>query len=283
MDLTSKQNIKDLLNRHGLKPLKRLGQNFLVDQRALDKVIAAAQLTSQDTVLEIGPGIGTLTQELAKKAGRVVAIEKDRNMVEILKETLQDLSNIEIIQADIRKIQDLKLEIGNYKLVGNLPFYLTAPVIREFLECQRRPKMMVLMVQKEVGQRICSKPPDMNLFAVSVQVYAEPKIISYVSKNSFWPQPEVNAAIIKITPKPSLIAARMGEPRLRRGDADLFFKIVKAGFSQPRKQLINNLSKGLKIDKKKVGGWLQENGIQPTQRAETLRVEDWLKLAENNF
>ncbi len=271
MDLTSRKNIKDLLNKHELRPLKRFGQNFMVDKTVLSKVVATAELTSQDTVLEIGPGIGTLTQELAKKAGQIVAIEKDRNMVEILKETLKDFKNIEIIQADIRKWDPkYKIQDTKYKVVGNLPFYLTAPVIRQFLEDTGvRPLQMVLMVQKEVGKRICAKPPWMNLLAVSIQVYAEPKIISYVSKNSFWPQPKVDAAIIKITPRPSVI-----------GDADLFFKIVKAGFSQPRKQLINNLSRSLKIDKIKVAAWLLKNNIQPTQRAETLTIENWIKLAQ---
>ena len=269
MNLTSRIVIKNLLKKYGLRPVKRFGQNFLIDKRVLKKIIAAADLSSKDRVLEIGPGIGTLTQALAQEAEKVVAVEKDYQMIGILKETLKDFKNIQIIQDDILKLKE-PIE-KNYKVVGSLPFYLAAPVIRKFLELiEARPQLMVLVVQKEVGQRICAKPPKMNLLAASVQFYAEPKIISYVSKKSFWPQPKVDGAIIKITPQPQLI-----------GDRDLFFKIVKAGFSQPRKQLINNLSKGLKMDRQKVKNWLSQNRINPIQRAETLEIKDWIRLTIN--
>lgn len=256
-----------MLKKQVPRPSKRLGQNFLVDKKALKRIIEAACLESGDTILEIGSGTGILTRALAEKVEKVIAVEKDPKMVAILKETLKDFKNIEIIQKDIRHI---KPAIKNYKVVGNLPFYLTAPVIRQFLESSSPPKEMVLTVQKEMGQRICAKPPRMNLLATAVQVYAESKIISYISKRSFWPRPKVDAAIIKITPGPPLTENR-----------DLFFKVVKAGFSQPRKQLINNLSKGLKMSREKTIAWLQKNKISPTQRAETLKVEDWLKLIKN--
>jgi len=269
MDLTSRKNIKNLLKKYQLRPLKRFGQNFLIDQGALRKIIVAADLKNQDIVLEIGPGIGTLTQALAERAKKVMAVEKDWRLIDILKETLKGFQNIEIIQGNILKVKLPTLK--NYKVVGNLPFYLTAPVIRQFLESnEAKPRSMVLVVQKEVGQRICAKPPHMNLLAVAVQFYAEPKIISYLSKKSFWPQPEVDAAIIKIIPKKLMI-----------GESELFFKIVKAGFSQPRKQLTNNLSKGLKTDKKKAEAWLLKNKVRPSQRAETLNIEDWINLAKS--
>ncbi|MBA7626866.1 Ribosomal RNA small subunit methyltransferase A [subsurface metagenome] len=257
-----------MLKKQGIRPIKRLGQNFLINKGVLKTVIEAASLSSEDTVLEIGPGTGVLTLALAEKVKKVIAVEKDIRMIKILKETLKGFKNVEIIQGDILK---LSLKIKNYKVIGNLPFYLTAPVIRKFLELTEvNPQSMVFIIQKEVAQRICSKPPRMNLLAVSVQLYADPKIISYVSKKSFWPQPEVDAAIIKITPNSLLI----------RGD-DLFFKIVKAGFSQPRKQLINNFSKGLKMNKEETKNWLRKNKISPTQRAETLKIEDWLKLTKS--
>jgi 16S rRNA (adenine1518-N6/adenine1519-N6)-dimethyltransferase len=161
--------------------------------------------------------------------------------------------------------------------VANLPFYLTAPVIRKFLESDCQPKEMILMVQKEVGQRICAKPPDMNLLAVSVQFYAEPKIISYISKKSFWPQPKVDSAIIKITP----LGLSEISTIVRLLDRDLFFRIVKAGFSQPRKQILNNLSKKLKLNKEEVKSWLLKNNIQPGQRAETLTIKDWINLTKS--
>ena len=301
MYLASVKNIKNLLNQRGLRPSRKLGQNFLIDKEVIREIIEAAALQSDDTVLEIGPGPGVLTQELAKRVQKVIAVEKDRNMVEILKDTLKSFPNVEIIKEDIRYLgcptspqilgdvghPDIgrKSDFQKFKIVGNLPFYLTAPVIRQFLEnTEVKPMDMTLVVQKEVAQRICSKPPDMNLLAVSVQFYAKPEIISYISKKSFWPSPEVDAAILKITPfTKSVRTSRYSTcaQRISEIDKSLFFKIVKAGFSQPRKQLINNLSKGLKIDKKKVGEWLLQKNMQPTQRAETLNMNDWLNLAEN--
>lgn len=277
MNLSSKRNLKSLLKKHYIQPSKGLGQNFLVGKEIIKRVIGAADLKPADTVLEIGPGLGTLTLELAKKAKKVIAVEKDQKMVGILKETLKAFENVEVIQNDILKIEEKNLlSLENYKIVANLPFYLTAPVIRKFLESKNQPKEMILLVQKEVGQRICAKPPDMNLLAVSAQIYAEVKIINYVSKKSFWPQPKVDSAIIKIVP----FEIKTCNHRISLRKRNLFFKIVKAGFSQPRKQLINNLSNGLKIDKIKTEKWLLKNNIQPTQRAETLNVKDWIKLSK---
>ncbi len=277
MDLSSKKDIKNLLKGCQIRPLKGLGQNFLVDKRAINKVIRAAELNSEDIVLEIGPGLGSLTQELAKRARRVIAIEKDQKMVEILSETLKDFNNVEIIKDDILKISNfLPLPAGfNYKVVGNLPFYLTAPVIRQFLEMGSPPKIMVLVVQKEVGQRICAKPGKMSILAVSVQVYAEPKIISYISRKSFWPQPKVDSAIVKLTPH------RGENLTIVRFSPREFFRVVKAGFSQPRKQLINNLTKQLNLNRTEAEKWLLKSNIKSTQRAETLSVEDWLKLTKS--
>lgn len=256
--------------RYKIKPVKRLGQNFLIDKQVIKKVIRAANLHSKDIVLEIGPGTGALTQETAKTAKKVIAVEKDPNMCEILKQALRDFKNIKIIQADILKILNSKFLVLNskYKVVANLPFYITAPVIRKFLEVKYPPKEMVLIIQKEVAQRICSKPPKTNLLAISVQFYAKPKIISYVSKKSFYPQPKVDSAIIKIVP----------EKKYKDIDIDLFFKIVKAGFSHPRKQLANNLVNGLKLNKKGVNDLLLKNNIKPSQRAETLFIKDWIQL-----
>ena len=309
MGLFSKRNIKNLgeedksssllfaaarvLEKHKIRPSKGLGQNFLIDKEVVKKFIESAELKPNDVVLEIGPGLGVLTQELAKKAGRVIAVEKDPSMVKVLKELLgsravakggeEDLSsspcwnvkNVRIVKDDILKINPKYYIIPNtkYKIVANLPFYLTVPVIRKFLESNYQPRGMILIVQKEVGQRICAKPPDMNLLAVSVQIYAKPEIVSYISKNSFWPKPKVDSAIIRIVP---LINADR-----KLINADLFFKIVRAGFSQPRKQLFNNLSKTLKFNKEKTKSWLLKNKIQPIQRAETLKVCDWINLTKS--
>lgn len=286
MDLTSKKNIKNLLKKYDARPLKRLGQNFLVDKSILRKIIESAELKKEDIVLEIGSGIGTLTQEIAKKVKKVIAIEKDKKMVQILRETLVDFKNVEKIHTDILKL-DLKLyTLKPYKIVANLPYYIVSPVIREFLDynppttssrlrrapAKNPPKLMILMVQKEVAQRICAKPPKTSLLSVSVQFYAKPEVIDFVPRNSFWPQPKVNSAILRI----SRICTNL--PRI---NTNLFFKIVKTGFSQPRKQLVNNLSKVLELDKEGVKEWLLKNKIKPSQRAETLTIKDWIKLTRN--
>lgn len=271
MSLNLREETQNLLKKYHIRPSKGLGQNFLVDRTAVKEVVKAAGLKPGDTVLEIGPGLGILTKELAGKAKRVIAVEKDRKMIGILEDTLNSFDNIEVIQGDILKT-DLTLD-KRYKVAANLPFYLTAPVIRKFLESRLPPKEMVFIIQKEVGQRICAKVPDMNLLAVSVQFYAEAEIISYISKESFWPQPKVDSAIIRIVPQSNSIRKNI--------NTDLFFKIVKAGFSQPRKQLLNNFSKGLKIDRESIMAWLAENGVKPERRAETLSMEEWINLAKS--
>jgi len=296
MDLTSPKIIKDILNKYETRPSKGLGQNFLIDKNVLEKIIQAADIKPTDTILEIGPGIGALTQALAEKAGKVIAVEKDETMVKILTDVLSasNIKNVQLVNADILKIDVLsfKFQASGYKVVSNIPYYITAPLIRKFLEDKNQPKEIILMLQKEVAQRICASPPTnfgnkkaadngeepnpklvggkMSLLAVSVQFYADAKIISYVSKSCFHPAPKVDSAIIKITPYGHPVSV----------DPNLFFKIVKAGFSQPRKQLASNLSKMLKIEKEKTNQWLLKNGIKPTQRAETLSVGDWQNLTK---
>jgi len=264
---------KEILKKYRIFPLKRLGQSFLIDKKVLKKIIEGAELSKNDTVLEVGPGIGNLTIELAKRAKKVIAIEKDKRMVEILKENLKDFRNVEIVEGDIREMifAIVKKMTKDYKVVANIPYYLTSHLIRKFLELERKPKLIVLMVQKEVAQRICAKPPKMNLLAVSVQFYAKPEIISFVSKNCFWPRPKVDSAIIKISNIKKQKATN---------NEKLFFEIVRAGFSHPRKQLINNLSKKLGRKKEEIKKLLSQLGISPKKRAEELSIEDWMKLTK---
>lgn len=272
MDLTSPTIIKKILAAHKAKPSKGLGQNFLINKNILEKIIKSAEIKPDDVILEVGPGIGTLTQELAKRADKVLAVEKDGAMIKILEKTLAGFNNIEVIQGDILR-SELQLP-EKYKLVANIPYYLTSPLIRKFLEnppAGNQPQEIILMLQKEVAQRICSNPPDMSLLAVSVQFYAEAKIVANVSKNCFWPSPKIDSAIIKIIPKKQKLDV----------SPDLFFKIVKAGFVQPRKQLASNLSRTLKLDKKLADLWLLRNDIQPNQRAETLSISDWISLTSS--
>jgi len=284
MDLTSIPTIKSLLQKHNIHPNKRLGQNFLINKNVLKKLIDSAGVNKSDTIIEVGAGLGTITIELARSAKKVIAVEKDKNLVPILEETTKDYKNIEILQGDILKIENLEIAapsaVGaslaplgrdNWKLIGNIPYYITAPLIRKLLEFKNSPESISLMVQKEMAQRICASPSNMSILAVSVQLYAKPEIISYVPRSSFWPMPEVDSAIIRI----SRINANL------KTNTHEFFKIVKAGFSSPRKQLANNLSRTLKIDMEETKKWLESVGIDPKRRAETLTVEEWSKLTKH--
>jgi 16S rRNA (adenine1518-N6/adenine1519-N6)-dimethyltransferase len=256
-------SIFEILKKYNIRPIKHFGQNFLIDEGILNKIIEAADIQKNDTILEIGPGLGILTLELAKRAKQVIAIEKDKRMCEILSEMLDagNVKNVEIVNENILKITNNQFPMTNYKIVANIPYYLTSPLIRKFLETESRPEFMVLMIQKEVAQRICASPPKMSLLAVSVQFYADPEIISYVSKNSFYPVPKVDSAIIKIIPKtiPDI-------------DTEKFFKLVKTGFASKRKMLKNNLPK---ID-------LEKLDLNPKVRAENLSTDDWIKIFHNN-
>lgn len=274
--------MNDLLKKQEFKPAKWMGQNFLIDRGALKKIVEAGELTKNDVVVEVGPGFGVLTFELAKKVKKVIAVEKDKTLAKILKERLLEnkIGNVQVVEGDMLKINILELigndtlQIAHYKLIGNIPYYITAPLIRKFLESGRKPSIMVLMVQKEVAQRICAKPVQnqMSLLAISVRFYAEPEIIAYVSKKSFRPSPKVDSAIIKITVK---------KPKdLPKIDSELFFKIVKAGFAGKRKQLINTLSRGLDKTKERVKNILEQAMIQPERRAESLSLEEWVALVK---
>lgn len=261
------------MKKYGIKPDKRMGQNFLVSENALTKLIDAAEITKNDTVLEVGAGIGTITLRLAKLAKNVIAVEKDRALIPILKETTKNFGDIEVAVGDILKFP---YPIP-HTLIGNIPYYLTAPLIRKFLECKNPPKSMTLMVQKEMAQRICAKPPDMSILSVSVQVYAKPEIIAYVPSSSFWPRPRVDSAILKVVPYSHPACRQAG---IVGFNVQNFFQIVRAGFSNPRKQLINNLSKGLDMDREQTEQWLMSSRIDPKRRAETLTVQEWAYLTK---
>src|SRR3990167_1463399 len=260
-----------------LFPKKSLGQNFLINQRILDKIIQAVEVEPEDIIIEVGPGTGNLTEKLAKKADQVIAIEKDRRLIELLKEKFKD-SNIEIVEGDALEVDignlllsSISLAYGrkvNYKVVGNIPYYITSNLLRTIFEKWPKPKLIVLTVQKEVAKRIVAKPPDMNLLALSVQFYSSPEIIGYVSKGSFRPMPKVDSAIIKLVPKKALPA-----------DKNLFFKLIKAGFAGKRRQLANNLGKNLGLPKDKVIGILKELGLDEKIRAENLSIEKWVELS----
>lgn len=237
---------------------KSLGQNLLTDKNIIKKIINSVDINKDDIVLEIGPGLGAITLELIKKAKKVVCVEKDKEMTEALKKKTEG-KNIEIINNDallFLKNNPLK----KYKVVANIPYYITSSLIRALLESENRPSDIYLMIQKEVGVRICASPGDMSILSVSVQYYATPKILFKVSKNSFYPSPKVDSAFIQITPKNIT----------KNSD---FFKLIKTGFAHPRKQLINNLD-----HKEVVKNWLETNNLKPGERAENISIPQWEEL-----
>ncbi len=258
-----------------MKPKKSLGQNFLRDKTVLSTIIEVSNLTREDNVIEIGPGEGVLTDEMLKKTGKLIVIEKDDSLAARLDLRLRGNNRITIINEDILEINLPEIleknNFKNYKLIANIPYYITSPIIRLFLETTYQPTEIILMVQREVAERICASPGQMSILASSVQYYASSEIISFVDKNSFWPVPEVDSAIIRITPfieKPT------------QKEAISFFRIVTAGFSAKRKTLSNNLSSSFHLDKKTVEEKIRLTGLAPTQRAQELTIENWKKLAE---
>lgn len=255
-------------------PKKSLGQNFLINGGVLAKIIRAAEITTDDTVLEIGPGTGNLTEKLAEIAGRVIATEKDRRLIEPLKEKFAAQKNVEIVELDILKFNPkaYRLEPSAYKVIGNIPYYITSHLLKIIFEKWPLPKLIVLMVQKEVAQRIVAKPPSMNLLALSVQYFAEPELISYVSRGSFRPMPKVESAIIRLKLKSQISNLKINEA---------LFKLLRMGFEGKRKQLAGNLSKKLGRSKAEFEKIFQELELDPKIRAENLSLEDWIKISKH--
>ena len=266
-------NVETLLKRHGLRAHKGLGQNFLQDPLALEEIVSAAEIQPMDTVLEICPGLGSLTRYLAISAKEVVAVELDPNLLPSLQAVLLPYPNVRLVQGDILKLspKDLITE-KDYLVVANIPYYITSAVIRHLLEAEVKPRRMVLTVQKEVAERISAKPGDMSLLALSVQVYGKPRIAARIPASAFFPTPKVDSAILCV----DIYPAPLIKPEL----FNTFFKLIKAGFSQKRKTLRNSLSSGLHISPTNAAELLTRTGIDPQRRAETLSIEEWEKLSE---
>lgn len=265
-------NAAALLKRHGLRAHKGLGQNFLQDPLALEKIVDVAEIQPTDTVLEIGPGLGSLTRYLASSAKAVVAVELDPNLLQPLKAILSPYPNAHVIHGDILKLspKDLITE-KDYLVVANIPYYITSAVIRHLLENEPKPRRIVLTVQKEVAQRICAAPGDMSLLALSVQVYGRPHIAAHIPADAFFPAPKVDSAV--------LIVDIHIYPLIKPELLDRFFKLIKAGFSQKRKTLRNSLSSGLRISPADAAALLTRANIDPRRRAETLSIEEWENLS----
>jgi 16S rRNA (adenine1518-N6/adenine1519-N6)-dimethyltransferase len=266
-------NPRQILERYEVQPKKSLGQNFMHDPNMLDKIIATAGVTNQDTVLEIGPGTGTLTARLALVARQVIAVEVDERMYDILFDQFEKTSNVRLILQDILRT-DLAAIIGDqpYVVVANVPYYITSAILQHLFESKRPPQRATIVMQYEVAERIIAEPKDgdMSLLAVSVQFYGQPRLVSRLNKALFWPRPEVDSALLRIdlyeTPPVDVPSAKQ------------FFRVVKAGFSQKRKQLRNAVSAGLHMESSQADVYLKAANIDPQRRAETVSLEEWAAL-----
>lgn len=265
-------NAASLLKRYGLRAHKGLGQNFLQDPLALEKIVSAAEIQQTDTVLEIGPGLGSLTRYLAVSAKEVIAVELDSNLIPPLKAILSPYQNVRLIHGDILKLSPSQLiDKSNYIVAANIPYYITSAVIRHLLESDKKPRRIVLTVQREVAQRICAEPGDMSLLALSVQVYGKPRIAARIPAGAFFPAPKVDSAVLTIDIYPF--------PLIRPELLNIFFQLIKAGFSQKRKTLRNALSAGLHISPAEAAALLTRANIDPQRRAETLSIKEWESLS----
>lgn len=277
MKLYAPSTIREIRERHGFKFSKSLGQNFLTDKNIIDKIIGAADIGEEDLVVEIGPGIGVLTAEAAQRAGKVIAVEIDRNLVPILEETLSAYPNIEIVNEDILKT-DLNRIIRDTgykkaKIIGNLPYYITTPIIMGLLERGVRAESIVVMMQKEVAERVRSGPGSKayGALSVAVQYYCTAEVVASVPKEVFVPAPKVDSAVLKLN-------IREDKP-VDLLDEKMFFRCVKAGFGQRRKTLSNSLQGACGADKEEVKRCLQALGIDERRRAETLSLKEFADIA----
>ena len=277
---SSIRETKAVLARFGLRARKTLGQHFLVDSGVLDRIVRAAALSSSDTVVEVGPGLGILTRQLSRYAGRVIAVESDEHLAAALPQILTGSDNVTIVNADVLETDPgsiLKIDLrdpapARYKVVANIPYYITSPILRQFLEAVWKPSLMVVMVQKEVGQAIVAPPGDLGILAISVQFYGRPSIVGRVPAACFYPPPKVDSVILRIDV--------YDRPPVDVSDPARFFEVVRAGFSAPRKQLRNSLAQGLKIPPHDAEELLGKAGIDPKRRAETLSLQEWARLCE---
>ena len=271
IDLTSVRELRNLLYAHNMRPNKAFGQNFLIDRSILTKIVEAAEIEADDEILEVGAGTGVLTRELAQHARRVVAVELERDMLALLAKTTSFYENVELIARNLLFLNPVEV-FGQtpYKLVANLPYYITAPTFRHFLESANPPRTLVVMVQQEVAQRIVAQPGDLSVLAISIQFYGQPRIMAQVPASSFYPAPKVDSAILRVDVH--------ADAPLSPVERESFFRLVQAGFSERRKQLHNSLTHGLHYKNEVIRAWLAEAGIEASRRAETLSIVEWLQL-----
>lgn len=281
--LGNRKSTLDIIEKYGFDFRKRFGQNFLVDNHVLDKIVESANITSEDCVLEIGPGIGTLTQRLAEEAGEVVAVEIDRNLIPILEETLQGYDNVTVLNQDILKtdIREIAAQHGGkpLKVVANLPYYITTPIIMILFESHVPIRSVTVMVQKEVADRMCVGPgtKEYGALSLSVQYYAKPEVVAKVPASCFVPRPNVDSTVIRLI--------RYEEPPVQTRDREWLFAIIRASFNQRRKTLANGLSNAVNIgvDRKQVESALAAMGLPLMIRGEALTLEQFAELSDRLY
>ncbi len=272
-----RDQVKRICEAYDLKPQKNKGQNFLISEKVLNQIVEAADLSGDDVVLEVGPGLGILTEALVKKTKKVIGVELDSKLLSFLRAKFAGVKNLELINSDILKFLPADDFNQPYKIVANISYNITSHFLKKFLTIKTRPSSMVLLIQKEVAQRVCAKPGEMSLLSVSVQVYGRPQIVSFVSSSNFWPAPEVDSAILKIADilPPNRLKDFFGEISEKQ-----FFQLVRIGFSSKRKKLTNNLAAGLKISADEARLALAEVDLDSKIRPQNLSTGDWLKLAK---
>ncbi len=311
--MSASQSLRVRLRASGIRPRKSLGQSFLVDDTLAQRIVSFTGLQSNDIAIEIGPGVGALTRHLASHARQVIAIEIDRALIPILQEELVDYRNVSLVLADALDVDFAALlreqtgtERTSVHFVGNLPYYITSALVRKILESHLNVQSITLTVQLEVAERMVAQPGEMSLLSLSVQFYGRPQILMRINSTAFYPQPNVDSAVIRITPH--LSSSYQSEPRTKPAegqsepvvghpepvegtagraqgwaegpDANMVFALARAGFSQRRKQLHNTLASGMRWSREETEKLLAKADINPTRRAETLSVEDWVRLSE---
>lgn len=265
-------DLPTLLQKYDIRPKKSLGQNFLWDPNILQQITRSAELPPGAQVLEIGAGAGTLTRHLAAEAERVVAVEIDQRMSALLQEVVH-AENVEIVIGDMLKMDPEALGLKDgYHVVANIPYYITSSLFRHLLEAKIRPSRMVLTLQYEVAQRICELPGNLNLLALSVQLYGHPRVISRIPAGAFYPRPKVDSAVLRVDLHP--------QPRINPQQISLFFSLAKAGFMQKRKKIRNSLAAGMHLPADAVENLLVLAGIDPGNRAQALDFQDWSRLVQ---
>ena len=281
-DSTTLSQLRELLRQRQLRPTKRLGQHFLIDHNMLRAIAAAADLGEEDTVVEVGAGTGLLTAILAAQVAEVIAVEIDPGMVELLRETLHSAHNVTVVQSDILRVTpeqllsspDRRSNSQSYKVVANLPYYITSPILRHFITAGLRPDLMVVTVQEEVGRAITAEPGDMSLLSVAVQLFARPSKVRRVPARCFYPAPKVDSLVVRLD--------TFRSPLVEPGRAGDFLHFVAAGFHSPRKQLRNSFCHGLNATRQYVDSLLSHVCIDAARRPETLTVEEWVRLWKAN-